>query len=225
MQAFFAWAAPMGNELTITGALIVIFGSLVAALGVYGTNLASDHKDAEIADLLTKNTDLNEELYAYARGGDSYAYLRGVDLGGKNQRIALVHCGQHPVRNLTIEVRPREVLNDQNLTWDEKAKRFTVVSLNSVVPGEESLLRGFPLDTQSHVYRVFLRAENGSLMQMLAWLPLNDQVLQGYVVVRRVNGNSEPLHEYADPGFPPTLLESMRRDAGLAAAVTVPATC
>ena len=50
------------------------------------------------------------------------------------------------------------------------------------------------------------------------------QVVQAFLAVALEE--DKPLHEYADPGFPPNLLDTMRRDAGLAVPPTaVTASC
>lgn len=208
------WASQHGNVLTAIGGIIILVGSAVTVLGVFGTNISSDQKSREIADL-------NRELYEYTRGGDSYLYLHFVELGTSNQRANIVHCGRHPVRHPTIEIRPRKVLNDDSLSFEDKALRFSIVRLDIVAPQDATAVQSFPFDEAGEIYRILVRAENASHMQMAALLKVEGAWRQGYVVVRTDGSNGPVLRrEHADPGFPDRVMEALRRDANLDSKVT-----
>lgn len=175
----------MGNILAIAGAGLAAVGAIMAAIGAIKNN-------QETQKLLVENASLSSELYKYASGAESFGYLHMLDLGDRLQRAQILHVGKYPLRNVQIEIRPRPILNNQEMTFAEMARHFGRVRIPVVIPDDNTSLGQFPFPNETELFRIIARSESGKVTQMLVLHKYaTGEWAQGYVVVRSANEPAE----------------------------------
>jgi|TARA_Y100001933_G_scaffold149821_1_gene148271 hypothetical protein len=197
------WFWNNGNLITLVGGILIVFGSVIAYLGVYATNKASDQKNEEI-------TRLTQELNFYAIGKDSFVWLEIVDFGTPDATVNVKHSGEYPVRD--IEFLIFNISEQMPLAKTGEISNFDLneqvadIDVHVIHPGWDKRLSRVPFETspRKDYYSYLINIDSHSERQrQIVEFQRIDGVWRQWTRIQRRNaaGTFETRIEHIDPEF------------------------
>lgn len=201
-----------------SGRAIGAFGGIIAIAGAFMSDSMTSLRDAENRELAEENRDLGkanrtlgeenrklaednrqltQDFSDNIRGADSFAFLHIQDLGTKNARAQIVHCGPNPARDTEMDIFRLSSFENQELSWNQRARLVKRPRLGDIYPDSRTALTDFDFPNwqtpSGHVetYRIVIRVESGSFEQILELHHDSTSWRQSYIV----------RHTRADGGF------------------------